>query len=119
VTREDERTFAARILKRDELPWSELTHDLVGADHGVGVCILFVEAPPGRGPNLHRHTYEEIFITLEGSATFVVGGDEIQVNAGEIAIVPAGTPHAFTNTGDGTLRQIDIHVSPVFDTEWL
>jgi hypothetical protein len=25
----------------------------------------------------------------------------------------------FTNTGDGNLRQIDIHASPRFATEWL
>jgi hypothetical protein len=28
-------------------------------------------------------------------------------------------PHAFVNTGDGPLRQVDIHVSPHFATEWL
>jgi hypothetical protein len=26
--------------------------------------------------------------------------------------------HGFVNSGDGSLRQIDIHVSPSFDTEW-
>jgi hypothetical protein len=28
-------------------------------------------------------------------------------------------PHAFTNVGDGNLRQIDIDASPQFSTEWL
>jgi mannose-6-phosphate isomerase-like protein (cupin superfamily) len=41
------------------------------------------------------------------------------VRGGEIAIVPADEPHGFTNTGDGPLKQIDIHVSPKFETEWL
>jgi mannose-6-phosphate isomerase-like protein (cupin superfamily) len=36
-----------------------------------------------------------------------------------LVVVPAGVPHAFTNTGDEPLRQIDIHVSPDFDTTWL
>jgi hypothetical protein len=27
--------------------------------------------------------------------------------------------HRFVNSGDGPLRQIDIHVSRAFDTEWL
>jgi len=41
------------------------------------------------------------------------------VRAGEIVIVPANTPHRFTNTGNGPLRQIDIHVNSRFETEWL
>ena len=34
-------------------------------------------------------------------------------------LVPPETPHRFTNSGDGQLRQIDIHVNPTFVTEWL
>jgi mannose-6-phosphate isomerase-like protein (cupin superfamily) len=34
-------------------------------------------------------------------------------------IVPADVPHKFVNSGDGPLRQIDIHVSPRFITDWL
>ena len=42
-----------------------------------------------------------------------------QVGPGELVIVPAGVPHGFKNTGEGVLKQIDIHVSPSFSTEWL
>jgi len=41
------------------------------------------------------------------------------VGAGDIVIVPANTPHRFVNAGSETLRQVDIHVSPRFVTEWL
>ena len=110
----------AQVIKTQELPFSRIAHELVGADHGgAGVCILFVDAPPGDGPNLHKHPYEEVFITLEGAATFVVDGDEILAGPGDILVVPAGASHAFTNSGEGQLRQIDIHVSPDFSTEWL
>jgi mannose-6-phosphate isomerase-like protein (cupin superfamily) len=68
----------AHVLKRDDLPWSEI-----------------------------------------GIATFTVGGDEIHAEPGDVVIVPPNTPHAFANTGEGQLRQIDIHVSPTFSTEWL
>jgi mannose-6-phosphate isomerase-like protein (cupin superfamily) len=34
-------------------------------------------------------------------------------------MVPAGVPHKFVNTGAGRLRQIDIHASERFVTEWL
>ena len=37
-------------MTRDDLPWSEIAHELIGADYGARVCIIFVDAPPGRGP---------------------------------------------------------------------
>jgi mannose-6-phosphate isomerase-like protein (cupin superfamily) len=111
---------AIRKLRQDELPLSNIARELVGADHGgVGVCVIFVDAPPGRGPGLHKHPYEEVFITLEGKATFVADGQELTAGAGDVLVVPPETPHAFTNSGEGPLRQIDIHVSPVFKTDWL
>jgi mannose-6-phosphate isomerase-like protein (cupin superfamily) len=111
---------SVRVIKRDQLPLSDVSREFIGADHdGVGVCVIFVDAPPGGGPALHKHPYEEVFITLEGQVTFLADGQEIQAGAGDVVVVPADTPHAFTNTGQGQLRQIDIHVSPAFSTEWL
>ena len=108
-----------QVLKQDQLPLSNIARELVGADHGVGVCVIFVDAPPGGGPGLHKHPYEEVFVTLEGVVTFFAGGEEIHAGPGDIVIVPPNTPHAFTNPGTRPLRQIDIHVSPSFSTEWL
>ena len=109
-----------QLLKQADLPLSNIATELVGADHGgVGVCIIFVDAPPSRGPGPHTHPYEEILIITEGEATFDVSGDELVARAGDVLIVAPDTPHAFKNTGAGRLRQIDIHVSPSFSTTWL
>jgi mannose-6-phosphate isomerase-like protein (cupin superfamily) len=107
------------LIKQTDLPFSNIANELVGADHGVGVCVIFVDAPPGRGPGPHTHPYEEILIILEGEATFEISGDEVVAGAGDILIVPPETSHAFKNTGNGPLRQIDVHVSPTFSTTWL
>jgi mannose-6-phosphate isomerase-like protein (cupin superfamily) len=108
------------VIRVEDLPFSAIAHELVGAEHGgVGVCILFVDAAPGQGPGLHRHPYEEVFIVQEGRGTFVLGDEEIEVGEGEIVVAPPGVPHRFVNSGDGPLRQVDIHVSPSFSTEWL
>jgi mannose-6-phosphate isomerase-like protein (cupin superfamily) len=105
-----------QIIKRDQLP----EHELIGADHGgAGVCLIFVDVEPGGGPKLHKHAYEEVFVTLEGEATFRVDGRELVAGPNDVLIVPPHTPHGFTNTGSGRLRQVNIHVSPSFDTEWL
>ena len=107
------------VVPLEALAATATARELVGADHGAGVCLIFVDAPPGHGPSLHRHPYEEVFVVQEGEATFTAGGEERIVRAGEVVIVPAGVPHAFVNSGDGPLRQLDIHVSASFDTEWL
>ena len=41
------------------------------------------------------------------------------MSAGDIVVVPAGTPHGFVNSGAGRLRQIAIHLNPRYVTEWL
>lgn len=91
-----------------------------GQEHGgTGISLIFVDAEPGNGPSLHRHEYDEVFIVQEGQATMTAGDRELVVNAGDIVVVPAGQPHGFVNSGTGRLRQIDIHLSPRYVTEWL
>jgi len=112
---------AITFIRQDELPADVISRDFVGEKFGgVGACVIFVDAPPGEGPRLHRHPYVELLIVVEGTATFRDGmGGERQVGAGELAVVDADQPHAFVNSGDGNLRQIDVHLSPRFITEWL
>lgn len=107
------------VISQESLPLTQIARELVGEEHGAGVCLIFVDASPGDGPGLHRHPYEEVFITQQGRCTFHVGEEEIEAGPGDIVIAPAGIPHRFVNSGDGPLRQIDIHVSPRFETEWL
>jgi mannose-6-phosphate isomerase-like protein (cupin superfamily) len=109
------------VLPESALPMSNIARQLVGDEFGVGVCLFFLDAPPGRGPSLHRHPYEEILIVTEGEATFfgAEGVDDRVVRAGEMVIVGREEPHGFTNSGAGQLKQIDIHVSPRFETDWL
>jgi quercetin dioxygenase-like cupin family protein len=104
------------VIERDQLPDAELQ----GRDFGgTNVSVIFVDAAPGEGPRLHRHAYEEVFIVLEGQSTFTVGGDTVEARAGQIVIVRPGIAHTFVNSGTGRLRQIDIHPSGTFKTEWL
>jgi mannose-6-phosphate isomerase-like protein (cupin superfamily) len=104
------------VIERDDLPDAELR----GFDYGdTNVSLIFVDAGPGEGPKLHRHAYEEIFIILEGRSTFTVGAETVVAGGGQIVIVRPGVAHKFVNSGQGSLRQIDIHPSGTFVTEWL
>jgi mannose-6-phosphate isomerase-like protein (cupin superfamily) len=88
--------------------------------YGAGLCIIFNHMEkPGGGPRLHRHPYPETFVIRSGEALFTVGDEQIKAVAGQIVIVPANTPHKFTNPGPGALETIDIHESGKFVTEWL
>ena len=111
--------MSIQVVKQEELPFSRIAHELVGTDHGVGVCVIFVDAEPGRGPSLHTHPYEELLIILEGQATLDDGTEKREARAGDVVLIAADQPHGFVNSGEGRLRQIDIHVSPSFSTEWL
>ena len=109
-----------KVLKLDELPFSRISREFVGAEHGdVGVCLILVDAPPGRGPSLHRHPYAELFIVQEGEATFTADGTEQAVGPGSLVVVPPDTPHKFVATGDSQLRMTSIQPSSSFSTEWL
>ena len=108
------------IIDRTALPYSGSSHELQGHLHGdAPVSLIFFDGGPGSGPTMHSHPYAEVFVILEGRAAFTIGDEVIESTAGQILIAPAGVPHKFINTGDGPLRQIDIHTSDRFVTEWL
>jgi mannose-6-phosphate isomerase-like protein (cupin superfamily) len=110
----------ALILDQDRLPLSGKTREFEGDDYGnAGVSFILVDAPPGGGPSLHRHPYAEVFVVQQGRATFFLDDEQHEVRAGQIIVVPAGRAHRFVNSGDEPLRQLDIHASPHFITEWL
>jgi quercetin dioxygenase-like cupin family protein len=93
--------------------------EFTGEELGAGVSIILVDTPPGRGPSLHRHQYEEVFAVQKGQVTFTIGDEKRTAHSGDVVVVPPNTPHAFVNTGDEPLGMVAVHVSPRFVTEWL
>ena len=120
VRRKDEgETGRARIIDLSDPEYGEDANEVQGHNHNAAVSIIVVDAPPGGGPKLHRHPYEEVFVIQEGTATFTAGDETIEASGGQVVVVPGGVPHKFINTGEGRLRQVDIHASDQFFTEWL
>lgn len=111
--------MSAIVLNRDQLPCFEHTFEFEGAQHQAEVSFIWVEMPPGDSVRLHKHAYQEILIVQEGTASYVIGSETLEAQAGQIVVVPADVPHAFRNSGEGRLRQIDIHVATVIKTQWL
>lgn len=105
---------------RDELNRYGDTYEFHGFQHAsANISFIWVDMAPGEGPRLHKHPYAELFVIQEGRATFTVGAETLEAHAEQILIVPPETPHTLTNTGEGRLRQMDIHLSERFITHWL
>jgi quercetin dioxygenase-like cupin family protein len=104
-------------LNIQDLPGSERARRFEGKNHDATASFFVNTHAPGEGPSLHRHPYEEIFILLDGSATFRLADDEVEAQAGEIVIVPPNTPHGFVNNGEERLLFVSIHPAPEMEQE--
>ncbi len=80
---------------------------------GVGVCSL----GPGGGIETHRHSFEESFYVLEGIAHLKVGGETHELGPGHFGLLPTGTPHAWSNTGGGPARWLEMQAPQPRATE--
>ena len=82
--------------RRVEKPWG---WELIWADTELYVGkILFVRAGHSLSLQFHNEKDESWWVE-SGRATFRVGDGEVVAEHGHIVIVPANTPHGFTNTG--------------------
>ena len=89
----------------------------VGADRTRGrLTVIDFVNPPGFAPPLHRHENEdEVFYLLEGSATFLCGGEEIEAGVGYLVHLPAGLPHSFLVGTGGPMRVLQITTPAGFE----
>jgi len=111
-------TEPALVAVEEPRPGSSFT--FVGAEHGgVPVSLILDRSEPGGGPALHRHPYDELWIVDDGHATFTAGDRKLAAGRGSVVVVPAGTPHAFQNTGTAPMRMVCIHTRARMETEWL
>lgn len=78
----------------------------------VDASIFIVATDRGEGPDLHVHPYPEVFVVETGVARFTVGDEQIVVEAGNVVVVPAETPHGFKGESEEKLRVVSFHPSP-------
>jgi quercetin dioxygenase-like cupin family protein len=94
------------------------TRRFVGRDHGAGLSYFFVDNEPGQGPDLHWHPYTETWVVIEGTARITIGDTTLVATEGDTATVAAGVWHGFKNAGEGRLRVLCMHASPVIIQTW-
>ena len=104
--------MAQMPIEMRTLPGSAESRRFEGAGYGSQVSFFHVFMPPGAGPALHTHPYEETFVVDFGEATFTLDDEEIVAVGGQIVIAPPNMPHKFVNSGDDTLHLTGIHSAP-------
>jgi quercetin dioxygenase-like cupin family protein len=89
-----------------------------GIKHGANVSFFIVHFSPGKGPQKHRHPYEETFILLEGEIEAIVDGETRNLRENNIVIIPAGAWHEFKNCSAKPVFMINLHPVAEIITEW-
>lgn len=108
------RFVTSAEVHHGDFPWCHVewmsNPEIVGARELLLVRATF---PPLEAHQFHRHpAREEIIYVLEGQAEQWVGADKRLLCAGEMAHIPAGTPHMTFNPGPAELKFLAI-LSPV------
>ena len=105
--------MAPTVLPVSDLALSPTAALFEGEKHGEGIPVsMFVTRyANGQGPDQHLHPYQEAFVVVRGTATFLVDGGEYPVEAGHVVVVAAETPHGFKNRHDDTLEVVSVHPS--------
>ena len=91
------------FITKDGSVIRELLHPAI---HGPG-AMSFAEATVGPGSTtlLHFHARsEEIYHITEGSGTMRLGMTEFDIFTGDTIVIPPGTKHNVTNTGQSALK---------------
>ena len=76
---------------------------LAGEQTGDAYSVFEISAPPNVGAGLHiDNDWDEFWHVMEGTFTFTLNGERIELGAGGFAHGPHGIPHSFKNTGETT-----------------
>jgi len=85
---------------------------LTGNDTDGRYGLIDMHVPPGGGPPLHRHDFEEMFHILEGEIAFTFRGETVTARVGETVNIPARAPHRFKNVSNATARMLAMVTPP-------
>lgn len=104
----------AEMVWFDVLPGEQVAYRVHGKDVNNEYSVFDLRMAPnkGNGPIAIHHKADEIFRILEGEARFHVDGKEFNASAGDVLVVPRGTPHAFLNIGDSHLHMSIMFTPP-------
>ncbi|EWY35947.1 hypothetical protein N825_32115 [Skermanella stibiiresistens SB22] len=95
----------------DTIPGERMAIHVQSSAVGGNLTIMETVAVPGCGSPLHFHRESEIFHILEGTMTFVCGGERREAGLGSTIVVPPGVHHAWANLSQAPVRML-VMVTP-------
>ena len=89
-------------------------------DSGGSVTVFECSVPAGaRVPAPHSHdAFEETVYVLEGTCTWTVDGEALELGPGETTCIRRGQVHGFDNRSDGDVRFLAIASPGVFGPDY-
>jgi quercetin dioxygenase-like cupin family protein len=92
-------------LSRTDLSRNDLS---ISGREALQVLVGF--APGATAPN-HNHPGEEIVYVVEGALEYALAGrPPVTLKAGDVLFIPAGTPHAVKNVGNGKAAELATYI---------
>ncbi|KAL7420176.1 hypothetical protein Q5752_005142 [Cryptotrichosporon argae] len=76
---------------------------------GIDSQLVAMTIPVGGEIGEEVHHVDQHLIFTSGTAKAIVGGEERDVSAGDLVIVPQGTQHNFVNTGPTALSLLTVY----------
>lgn len=79
----------------------------------VAIMILAPGEASSGAPSVHPKE-DQLLYLIEGEVEAEVGGERRRMVAGQLAVVPANTPHRFINVGSVPARTLNIYTPPAY-----
>ena len=95
--------------KAVSVPGHTITHKVGAADMDGAFSVVEVDLF-GDGPPRHIHkTEDEVFYVLEGEMKFLVGERTMKLGAGGFVLIPKGTVHAVSRSGQEPAKALALY----------
>lgn len=122
MSRQDGFTLRRGVLDREsgvDHPWGWLGIFSDAATTGVdGVTVGMARIEPGAENPLHRHVgCAEIVLVLAGAIDHTVGEETVELDPGDMLVVPPGVPHQARSIGPTTAELVVVYNSGEHDFE--
>lgn len=86
------------------------SNPILGEPEGVpNYVMLYVQHEPGASSAHHTHPWEHQAFIVEGAGILWCDGEEYPIRQGDAVLVPPGSEHHFTNTGDVMLSRVTVN----------
>lgn len=79
----------------------------------VAIMILAPGEASSEAPSVHPGE-DQLLYLIDGEVEAEIGQERQRIFPGQLAVVPASTPHRFINTGSTPARTLNIYTPPAY-----